>query len=207
MLTFDEEKHEYRWNGERVPNVTSIIGHLTDYSHVPPAALEKARQEGVAVHKMVELHFKGQLGRVPEWMAGHHAALLRFIDETGFWLAETERKVYHPKKRYAGTLDLAGGFTKLKGSKHPAIIDVKRSFFGGPAIGLQTEGYRDALNAEEKSPNLYRERYALQLKTDGRYRLISYHDDPQHAEDGIAFLACLQQLRWKEIHYGRKHAT
>jgi hypothetical protein len=203
MLTFDEAAHEYRWDGNVVPNVTRVIGHLTDYSHIPPEKLEAARLQGQHVHKMADLHFKNDLKSVPEWMKGHHAALLRFVEETGFHCEGSERRMYHRLLRYAGTLDLEGYFTNLKGSKHRAIIDVKRSFFAGPAIGLQTVGYLDARNNEEGSSNFFRERYALQLNPNGTYRLISYHDKPEHKEDGIAFLACLQQLRWREKHYGR----
>lgn len=204
MLTFDEATHTYYWNKVKVPNVTSIIGHLTDYSHIPPEKLEKARLEGQHVHKMVQLHFERKHAKIPEWMKGHREALLRFVDETGFWCADTERKVFHKRLRFAGTLDLAGGFSQLEGSKHIAIIDVKRSLYAGPAIGLQTEGYRIAYNAEEGDANLARERYALVLRADGTYRLTSYHDQAHHAEDNLAFLACLQQFRWREKHYGNR---
>lgn len=204
MLTFDEPRHEYRWDGIPVPNVTRIIAPLTEaiYQRIPHEKLERARQEGKHVHKMVELYFTKDLKGVPSWMEGHHRALLKFEEETGFECLDTERKVYHPTLRYAGTLDLRGRMKHLKGSKHIAILDVKRSFYAGPAIGLQTSGYEGAANTEEKDKS--RERYALQLNPNGTYRLKRYDNDPMHREDNIAFLACLQQLRWKEKHYGHE---
>ncbi len=194
MLTFDEAAHAYYWKGERVPNVTSIISHLTDYSHIPPAALERARQEGQAVHKMVDADCKGTLIDLPAWMFGHFDAWCRFKEETGFECLASERKVYHRKLRYAGTLDLAGSLRHL--SKKAACIDVKRSLYAGPAIGLQTAGYVDAENTAKELPRL-EGRYALQLNADGTYRLQPFTDP----DDKIAFLACLQQMRWRAKHY------
>lgn len=205
MLTFDPDAHVYRWEGRVVPNVTRIIASLTDYSGIPPAVLERARLEGQHVHHMADLHFKGDLDAetLPEWMKGHHVALLRFEAECGFECWESESRVYHRALGYAGTLDQAGRLKLLKTSKRPAVIDVKRSFYAGPAIGLQTVAYAEGWNSEFKKDQLH-ERYALQLKPDGSYRLLRYDDQPKHKEDRTAFLACLQQLRWKEKHYGSK---
>lgn len=198
MLSFDEAAHVYRWDGAVVPNVTRIIAPLTDFSRVPPDVLERARQQGVHIHKMVELHFKDDLvvESLPEWMRGHHAALLRFIEETGFTSYAAERRLYHPRMGYAGTMDLAGHMPKLKKAR-PACIDVKRSLYAGPAIGLQCVGYAGAAN-EERAFEKLEQRYALVLKPEGSYRLEPYEDREDHA----AFLACLQQLRWKEKKYG-----
>jgi len=202
MLTFVEETHTYYWNGEPVPNVTRIIAPLTDYSRIPPAVLEKARQEGVAVHKMVELDCKGDLDveTLPEWMHPHYTAWLRFKEESGFECWKAEEKMYHPVYGYAGTADLFGPLPKLKGIKGAANIDVKRSFFGGPAIGLQTAGYTRMWNDTDGKARerrvADRNRFALQLRNDGTYRLKRFED----AEDFGAFLACLQQLRWREKH-------
>jgi hypothetical protein len=206
MLTFDEAAHMYHWDGKPVPNVTRIIAPLTDYSHIPAEALERARQQGQHVHKMVELDCKNDLdfANLPEWMRGHYAAWRLFVDETGFQCFSSEHKVYHPRLGYAGTLDLAGLMPKLKTSKKPAVIDVKRSFYAGPAIGLQTVAYAEAWNLSRaaglaENPKL-EERYALQLNANGTYRLQPFVD----RDDSAAFLACLQQLRWKEKHYGHR---
>ncbi len=203
MLEFDEERHLYRWDGRPVPNVTRIISPLTDYSHIPADALERARLQGQHVHKMAELHFKGDLDEatLPEWMRGHYAALLRFIDETGCECLASERKVYHRALGYAGTLDIACILPKLRTSKKPAVVDIKRSFYAGPAIGLQTIGYADAVESEKGDLPKLDERYALRLNPNGTYRLEPFTD----REDRAAFLACLQQLRWKEKHYGHAH--
>src|SRR6185295_2304031 len=200
MLTFDPTKHEYRWHGVKVPHVTGIIAGLVDYSWLGLGALEIARQEGVAIHKMVELHFNGDLQSVPEWMAGHWKALQRFHDDTGFEIWAAEQKLFHPTLHYAGTPDLIGLMPRLKNVKGPACIDVKRSLFGGPAIGLQTAGYTRAWNENDGKSRDLRvpdgNRFALQLRDNGTYRLVDYQD----GEDFTAFLACLQQVRWRQRH-------
>ena len=193
-LHFDEPTHTYSVAGRIVPNVTRIIGHLTDFSRVDPEVLEKARQQGVAVHKMVELDCAEELDveALPDWMAGHYAAWLRFKEETGFECLSAEQRVYHPGLNYAGTLDLAARLPKLN-IKGAALIDVKRSFYAGPAIGLQLAGYEEARNkTPDREPTYHR--FALRLDADGKYRLQKYDD----RGDFAVFLACLTLYRWRE---------
>lgn len=212
MLTFDEQSHTYFWNGRVVPNVTKIISHLTSYDHIPADRLEVARQQGVAVHRMAELHFKGTLDlaalyseEAQAWLIPHYEALMRFIDESGFEVWAAERRMYHPSLGYAGTPDLVGLAPRLKSIKGPGLFDIKRSFFGGPAIGLQTVAYTRIWNdVEAKKQKDLRipdgHRFALQLRNDGSYRLNQYED----TDDQVAFLACLQQHHWRTKHYPEK---
>lgn len=211
MLTFDEKEHRYFWNGERVPNVTSIIAPLIDLSMIPADTLEHARREGVHIHAMANLHFEGKLDldalhkdERQAWLIPHYHALLKFEGDTGFECWQSEKRLYHPSLRYAGTTDNIGVFTKLKDDLGAAVVDIKRSLYGGAATGLQLAAYRktwndtDAKNAKDlriRDNN----RFTLQLRNDGSYRLTRF-DDP---EDEVAFIACLHQLRWKERKYGR----
>lgn len=199
MLTFDEATHTYRWNGDVVPNVTRVIAPLTDYSRIPPDTLARAQAEGIAVHKMVELHCRGTLKEVPDWMRGHLAAWEKFLAESGMDVWLSEHRVYHPAMRYAGTLDLYGEVKKLKAFTGPALLDVKRSFYGGPAIGLQTAAYDTAL-ATDKAITRARHRAALQLRPDGTYRLKKFDDKMDHA----VFAAMLTTQRWKEKNYASR---
>lgn len=196
MLSFDESAHTYFWDGVAVPNVTRVIAHLTSYDHIPPAVLAKAQAEGKAVHKMVELHCHGILGAIPDWMESHREAWKLFLSETGFEPVLCEHKVYHPTMRCAGTLDLFGEFKNLKGAKGAALIDVKRSFYGGAAIGLQLAGYDVLLRADKAMPRV-ENRFALRLGGNGKYTLKPYED----CDDEAAFLACLQQFRWRQKYY------
>lgn len=197
MLTFEPTAHVYRWNGKPVPNVTRVISPLTNYDRIPREALERAKEQGIAVHRMVELDLRGDLKLpVPLWMHGIYTAWKRFQEETGLEVWASEFRMYHEGLGYAGTLDFAGVMHKLKRAK-PACIDVKRSFYAGPAIGLQDAAYCRSWNAQRGVDRLV-DRFAVIFNPNGIYQLRQFSDP----EDDVAFLACLQQLRWKEKNYG-----
>ena len=195
-LTFDEPSHVYRWNGEPVPNVTRILSGLTDYSRIPPERLEIARQEGKAVHKMVELECDDLLNvaDLPEWLKPRFRAWNKFRSESGFVAFLSERPMYHPLYGYAGTPDLAGEAPRLKGVRGPVLLDIKRSLYGGPVIGLQTAAYAELLAADKAYPRI-RHRFALVLGDD-TYKLEPFTDE----SDKGAFLAFLTTHRWREKH-------
>jgi len=196
-LTFDPVQHHYFWKGVRVPNVTSIIKPLTDYSMVPEATLELARQKGVAVHSMVELWAANELdyGVMPEWMFPVLDHWLQFVHDTGFQLLSSERRVYHAGFDYAGTLDLRCLLPKtaLKG---PGILDLKRSFMAGAAIGLQLAAYAAADNLDRAKADKAQWRAALRLREDSPPRLQIYEDK----NDFVVFLACLTMWKWRAEH-------
>jgi hypothetical protein len=200
MLKFDAAKHEYRWADQIVPSVTMIVSPLISHlAAVPPEQLERARQEGKAIHKMVELDCKGKLESVPEWLQGHLEAWRRFVAESGFECWATEEPLYHPLG-YAGTPDLIG--TIGDPDSRPVVIDIKRTLYAGPAVGLQLAAYKELWNRFNKSVDFLRseakhtkvgKRYALQLRAEGTYRLVPYEDD----EDWTTFLALLTTYRWE----------
>lgn len=198
VLTFDEPSHVYRWNDRVVPNVTRILSVLSDWSKVAPDVLERARQEGVDIHRCVELHAKNDLDEetLPEWLRPRLAAWKLFLAETGFEIEASEARVYHDAWEYAGTADLFGTFGRLKVGRTtkrvPANVDLKRSFIGGRSIGLQTAAYSVAWQRMgNPKPQM---RCALQLRDDATYRLRTYDD----AGDFSAFTACLQVHKLKE---------
>jgi hypothetical protein len=195
MLTFDESSHRYRWNGEPVPNVTSVLAPLVNYNKVPWQTLERARQEGVAIHKTIELYLLCDLDEntLPDWLRPRLDAFKRFERESGFGATSPEQRVFHPAHQYAGTLDAVG---MMNGER--CIIDIKRSLFAGPVIGLQTAAYQEAANAQHsrKGASRIKRRYALLLNANGKYKLQEYDDK----NDFAVFLAMLTTKRWRETH-------
>lgn len=193
MLEFDAATHTYRWKGAKVPHVTGVLAPFTDYSHIPADTLKKAQDEGIAIHRMVELDCQDELDvdGLPEWLRGYHKAWKLFVEETGFSIESSEERVYHPTLGYAGTLDLCGMLTHT--GPEIAIIDVKRSFYAGAAIGLQTWAYLEARNTDkERLPAS--KRFALQLRPNGTYRLQEFKD----RADKSVWLAALTIYRWRE---------
>lgn len=200
MLSFDEPTHVYRWNGNVVPGVTRALDGLTDYRWVTAEQLELAREEGKAIHYMVELYAKNDLDEreLDPWFGPRLVALKKLIADTQMKVIASEEKVYHPGFGYAGCLDLAATLVVPGMDKKPiearAILDVKRSFAAGAAIGLQLAAYMEAKNAA--STEKFDRRYALQLRDDGTYRLREFDDK----SDFQTFLACLIRHKWKERH-------
>lgn len=193
MLAYRDDIHEYRFNGAVIPHVTGVLKGLVDYSHIAPDVLANAQEEGKRQHKLVELECKqGPLdpNDIHEFWRPHLFAFRTMVAETGFKLLNSERQVYHPIYGYAGTLDLAGPIFDDE-----AIIDLKRSLYGGPVIGLQLAAYENALRAEQKVRKP-RRRYALRLKPGSTppYQLKEYADE----NDFGVFLSLLKVQRWKE---------
>ncbi len=197
-LAFDEAAHRYTWNGREVPHVTGILEPLTEASLalIPQNVLAFAAEEGKAIHKMVELDCAGtlDLDTLPGWMEKVYAAWLEFKAHSGFSPILSEHKCYSPMG-YAGTLDLLCELPSLTGWKGAVLLDVKRSLFGGPVIGLQLAAYENILRADKAMPRVKR-RGALRLNPDGKLRLEPYDD----TSDASAFLALLTIHKWKENH-------
>ena len=55
-LTFDKEKHQYRYGKRVLPSATQIAGFLlgTNFDNVPPDVLKKAAERGTLVHNEIE---------------------------------------------------------------------------------------------------------------------------------------------------------
>lgn len=197
MLTFDEATHTYTYGGVVVPSVTQVLKPLTNYGMIPSDKLEVARQKGVAVHKMVELHANGDLDveTLPDWMRPVLVQWERFVADTGFVMIVSEHRVYHPNYGYAGTLDLFGTMEK---AREAAFIDVKRSFFASSIIGLQLAGYHEAYCAQEKVGKNAKNaaRYALRLNENGPYRLEPFTDKKDFGD----FVTALAFHKLKERH-------
>lgn len=184
MLTFDAEKHEYRWNGVVVPSVTQILKSLglidaTWYT-------EEARDRGSMIHLATALDDRGELDEssVDERIAGYLAAWRFFLAESGFAFEEIEEPRYSMDLGYAGTADRIG---KLRGSL--AVGDIKTGS-PEPWHRLQTAAYVTA-----RFGNAWRvaARFVVYLSDDGKYRLIT-HTDPS---DFFAWRACANLFNWR----------
>lgn len=198
-VAFREKDHTYWIGEEQIPNVTSIIDVVMNkYINIDPAVMEHARQEGEAIHRMIELWCSDNLDadNLPAWMRSYYRAWLSFVLDTGFKLIASEEIVYHGVWGYTGKLDLVCELPKLKMSCL-ALIDIKRSFAGGAFIGMQTAAYLLAWNYLQQKDKC-KDRFALRFLPDKvpPYRLEPFQD----AEDFPAFLGLLTCYRWLKKH-------
>lgn len=198
MIIFNEEAHTYTLDGKPVPNVTSILKPLTNYGNIPAGILERARQKGVAIHKMVELdcHDELDVDTLPEWMERAYKEWCKFKQTYQFECLESERLRYHPEYNYCGTQDLYGLMVIKQGKKEVQVeadIDIKRSLAAGGIIGYQLAAYQEARTYEVINKA---SRFALVLREDKPFKLQEYKDE----NDIISFLTCLEFYRLKERH-------
>lgn len=191
VLQFDEDSHTYTLNGLVIPNVTSIMEPLVDYSRIPERIMALARQRGNYVHRACELYCWGMLDETtvePEYQPYLDAFKL-FLFETGFIPELIEQRVYHEKLRYAGTMDLGGTLPPAGRRKRPirALIDIKSTFKLMASVGPQTAAYLEAHNSSAKPADKFEARYGLHLQGNGKYRLLPMKEP----SDMNVFLSCL----------------
>lgn len=187
VLSFDEPTHTYRFGGQVVPSVTSILSPLTDFSRVPPHVLQAAADFGKAVHRACELDDLGELDEttLDDALLPYLQAWRKFSAEHDVQWEQIERPVYHATMRYAGTPDRFG---KVNG--RPAVVDIKSTAQLYPSVGPQLAAYANALQ------NPYADRIAVQLKADGTYVAKPYKDPT----DWPVFASLMTLRNWCALH-------
>lgn len=172
-IQFDEEKHQYSYNGEIIPGVTEILSTITasGYSKINPAVLEHASMKGTLVHEWCEMYDYGCADEVmPSELAPYCTAYANFIrDYRPKWEKIEEIVGWFTKGvgyNYAGRLDRCG---LIDGNR--SILDIKT--ISSPSSRqhisacCQTSAYAYAVDnlADWK-------RYVLYLRPDATYRLL-----------------------------------
>lgn len=155
--------------------VAERLGRLAD---APNAARDTAAIRGTRVHALADQLANGEEVQVPEDLAGHVEACVRFLDEWQVDTRWTECPVYHEKYLYAGTFDL---IADIDGERW--LLDFKTNKsgpFGDTAF--QLAAYRYATHYLENGghavpmPEIDR-CGVIWLRADG-YDLYPYHVDP-----------------------------
>ncbi len=168
-LSFDAESHTYRFEGQPVPGVTTILKPITDFSAVPPQVLAAAAAFGIAVHRACELDDLGELdeGQLDPALVPYLEGWRKFSADHAVQWSHIESPVYHPVFRYAGTLDRFGLVNGLN-----TVVDIKSSAQLYPSVGPQLAAYANALPGKFTAVK----RMAVQLKADGTYTAKEYAD-------------------------------
>lgn len=188
-ITFNEELHEYRFNGKVVPSVTQLIEWAYNFSHVPEDVMEYKSMLGTAVHKACELLDLGTLDEssVDPVVAPYLDAYRRFTAECHPKWDAIEMRVFSEIYGYAGTLDRRG---EVMGSY--GYFDIKTSATISPPVGMQLSGYKIA----DGDRGITTKRAAIQLKPNGKYQVHWFTD----AMDDAAFLSAVTLSNWRKKH-------
>jgi hypothetical protein len=188
-LTFDPATHTYRWAGVVVQSVTQILEQaFRSFAAVEPEVLQRAQLRGTNVHLMCQFHdedcldesqFTGEeLAYLPGWK--------RFLaDHQPNWTA-IEVPFYNEIYGYPGTPDRMGTLESGTFRGAECCIDIKTSWTKSVLWALQTAGYCQGTR---------RHRFTVQLKSDGRYRLLEW-SDPM---DWPVFVSLLTLNRWTRM--------
>lgn len=166
-LTFLQSSHTYILDGEQLPCVSELIHplHAAIYGEVSPSVMEQAAIRGSAVHAATEALDAAGQAQIPEEYLPHVQAYVRFIAEHSVRWRFTEKPLYHPSLRYAGTIDryglVDGGFV---------LMDIKTTYAVNRAlVRAQLSLYCMMLRARGIPVDKL---MVLHLKKDGSYRLI-----------------------------------
>lgn len=183
VLTFDEATHTYRFGGNVVPGVTSVLSPLTDFSRVPPHVLEAASNFGKAVHMACELDDLGALDEaaLDPALVPYLQGWRKFSRDYAVEWTLIEEPVYHATMNYAGTPDRFGN---VKGEF--TVVDIKSTAQLYPSVGPQLSAYANAKGTP------FAKRLAVQLKADGTYVAKPYTDPT----DWPVFASLLTLRNW-----------
>jgi hypothetical protein len=186
-LTFDEATHTYRYNGNVVPGVTTVLKPLTNLDMVPPHVLKAAADFGTAVHKACELDDLGELDLIAldPALVPYLMAWRKFSTEHSAKWVHIEKQVHNKTLGYAGTLDRYGYVDGMS-----TLLDIKSSIELYPSVGPQLAAYDKAL----EEPVIHR--MAVQLKGDGTYVAKHYTDQT----DWPVFCSLLTVRNWCTRH-------
>jgi len=183
-LEFLSASHEYRFQGRKLPSVTTVLRPYYDgLEHMDPDKLAMLALFGTHVHQTCHLFNIGMLDRdsltpaIDSYLAGWEKCL----DESGLVVLESETRVLNEELGYAGTLDVIGMFPK---QKREVVIDIKTGTYVPRTVGPQTAAYNAARGKRVA-------RYCCLLQPNA-YKLVPL-DDPR---DFDIFKAALTLHRW-----------
>lgn len=179
-LSFDADRHEYRFGDQLVPSVTQILhatGVATDFEELAALgprislAIGYKRALGTAVHADCHAFDDHDLdASADERVQPYLQAWATFRENLHVEPEARERRVFNPLYFYAGTLD---GVFRI-GPKR-VLIDIKIGDPEDAGAAFQTAAYEAAYLIDHPD-DLITERWAVQLLPDRRvpYAITNY---------------------------------
>lgn len=181
QLLFYDTEHKYEVDGVKLPSVSEILRFMSRdiYGDVNQYTLDTAAERGTQIHKATEMLDKLGEAEIDDEYAPYLNAYIQFLREHAVQWTQIERRMYHPGKGYAGTIDRFG---LVDGA--PTLLDIKSvSSVKKTVVKAQLNGYEDMRRAN--GMDVAQRLCCLHLKRDGKYTL---YDVPF---DAAEFEACL----------------
>lgn len=193
MLSFNEEKHLYLWNGKPVPSVTQVMGRVATKKDDdgPWNAIsgnfivggDTASNFGRAFHKVAEIICQGKKCTYDPVLEPWVKGLRKFLsDHPELEITKTEIQLYSKMYNFAGTMDILGYYKGV-----PIIIDWKTSTGISKTWNMQTAAYEQLVNENFNERKILHHRWAVQIKEK------DYHPEKRwnHRTDFNKFLSIL----------------
>lgn len=203
QIAFDDDAHRYMVDGERFPNVTTILGVVDKSAALMAWAVRETREgrdykatrdtaatRGTSVHDALEILARDNtpplLDQFPDEDRGYVQALAKWwIDHrpSPIWV---EQLVASTEHRYAGKLDL---ICEIQGVPH--LVDLKTSKRVYETHHLQLAGYELAYTecGYEPLPTVCA---VLRVGDDGEYEFVHSRAD---AQDWLAVCGLYEALK------------
>jgi hypothetical protein len=205
-LRFNELEHAYAIREKsakdfrRTLSVTQILAAegVVDFSMVKQAVVEYKRSVGSAAHAATDYIDKNCLdwGSVDEAVEGYINAYIAFLADTEFTvrMSEAQRIATVNGLRYGMKVDREGTIA-VNGKLFPAVVELKCTSAPEDYWGIQLAFYDIGLGVP-KETGKPRERFAVQLKPDGTYKLHPYQDRGDYG----AAAGMIASVAWKLNH-------
>lgn len=218
-IEFDAEKHEYTWEGQKIPSVSDILAPLSAerYAEINPAVLQQAAARGTAVHEICEAMDYGLDPEIEPGLEGYAQAYSDFlrdyfpkwelIEQIVYYRVNGE--VYTAPPLFCGTVDRYGTI-----DDKPAVLDIKTyaSLTTDSMIyaSCQTAMYAGAIFDDIRDNIIKKEqlslsvvRYLLHLKKDGSYRLVDLNKFDMERDFDSTQVSWLLRIMRQEIDNAR----
>ena len=183
---FDKDKHQFIVNGIVYPSITQV---LVEAGFLDTRWFDEySATRGTYVHTICEWHERGTLDEssIDDEIKVYYEAYLKFRKEkTNYKITEMETPRINETYKFGGIADQFGIMDGVQ-----SVLDIKTGV-DVPATRLQTAA--QILLADH--PIL--ERYSLQLKKDGNYKLNKY-PTVENIMDRNIFIASVSSWWWKK---------
>ena len=195
-LSFDEEKHIYKIEGQCLPSVTTVMKPMSSsyYKGIDEDVLNKAANRGTAIHNAIENYIKFAITDIPPEFEGYFKAFKKWWKEVKPEVIATECRMYHKFLRYAGTADMP---CVINGKV--ICVDFKASATINRALtGVQLEAYSKAY---ESHGFFFDGKAIVHLKSDGTYTMMMYEKNDSESWEVFGALMVvhnhLQKYKWR----------
>lgn len=168
-LTFDDDRHIYRLDGDVIPSVSRIMEPLknVNYAGVSERTLRNAADKGTSVHNSIENFIKFGIEDIATEHQLYFNAFLEWWTTAQPVVVGSEIRIYHKILRYGGTVDLLCYI-----DERLTLIDYKTTYaVSDMSCGVQLEAYEKALESHGIKVD---QKMILHLKRDGRFKVIPY---------------------------------